>query len=597
MAQRRPWHEVATRLVDVAAGRAAAELVIRNGRWVNVLTREVVDGIDIAVCCGRIACIVEEAGYCTGADTRVVEADGCFLVPGLTDGHLHVESSMCTITEYVRAVLPHGTTAIFADPHEIANVFGLDGVRMMVAEAAAMPIHVFVQMPSCVPSAPGLETPGARITPREVEEAMTWPGVIGLGEMMNFPGLANNDPLMHAEVAATMRAGKTVGGHYASPGLGRDFHGYLAGGPADDHENTREVDAVERARRGLRPMLRLGSAWYDVAAQITAVTERGLDPRQFILCTDDAHAATLVREGHMDRVLRHAVELGCDPLVALQMMTINTAQHFGVERDLGCLAPGRCADLVLAESLDDFAARMVIVNGAVAAEEGRLLLDLPAWTHEPRFRQSVHIARRLAAVDFGVAAGQSEGTVTANVIGVLENQAPTRHLTATLQVTGGVVQPDLDQDVLPLALVERHRGTGAVVNGFVHGFGFTGPCAVASTVAHDSHHLLVAGTSPADMARAVNTLADVGGGVVVVRAGEVSALVELPVGGLMSAERAEAVAEKSAQVMQAMRDCGCPLNNGYMQLSLLALVVIPELRISDLGLVDVSRFAHVPVIR
>ena len=597
MAQRRPWHEVATRLVDVAAGRAAAELVVRNGRWVNVLTREVVDGIDIAVCCGRIACIVEEAGYCTGADTRVVEADGCFLVPGLTDGHLHVESSMCTITEYVRAVLPHGTTAIFADPHEIANVFGLDGVRMMVAEAAAMPIHVFVQMPSCVPSAPGLETPGARITPREVEEAMTWPGVIGLGEMMNSPGLANNDPLMHAEVAATMRAGKTVGGHYASPGLGRDFHGYLAGGPADDHENTREVDAVERARRGLRPMLRLGSAWYDVAAQITAVTERGLDPRQFILCTDDAHAATLVREGHMDRVLRHAVELGCDPLVALQMMTINTAQHFGVERDLGCLAPGRCADLVLAESLDDFAARMVIVNGAVAAEEGRLLLDLPAWTHEPRFRQSVHIARRLAAVDFGVAAGQSEGTVTANVIGVLENQAPTRHLTATLQVTGGVVQPDLDQDVLPLALVERHRGTGAVVNGFVHGFGFEGDCAVASTVAHDSHHLLVTGTSPADMARAVNILADVGGGVVVVRAGEVTALVELPVGGLMSAERAEAVAEKSAQVMQAMRDCGCPLNNGYMQLSLLALVVIPELRISDLGLVDVSRFAHVPVIR
>jgi adenine deaminase len=240
---------------------------------------------------------------------------------------------------------------------------------------------------------------------------------------------------------------------------------------------------------------------------------------------------------------------------------------------------------------------MVIVNGEAAAEAGRLLLDLPAWTHEPRFRQSVHIPRRLAAEDFGVAAGQSEGTVTANVIGVLENQAPTRHLTATLQVTGGVVQPDLGKDVLPLALVERHRGAGTVVNGFVHGFGFAGPCAVASTVAHDSHHLLVAGTSPADMARAVNTLADVGGGVVVVRAGEVTALVELPVGGLMSAERAEAVAEKSAQVMQAMRDCGCPLNNGYMQLSLLALVVIPELRISDLGLVDVSRFAHVPVIR
>ena len=596
MAARRPWHEVAARLVDVAAGRAPAELVIRDGRWVNVLTREVVAGMDIAVCCGRIACIVEDAGYCTGADTRVIEAEGRFLVPGLGDGHMHVESSMCTITEYVRAVLPHGTTAIFADPHEIANVFGIEGVRMMAAEAAAMPIHVFLQMPSCVPSAPGLETPGGRITPGEVEEAMTWPGIIGLGEMMNFPGLAGNDPRMQAEVAATMRAGKTVGGHYASPDLGSGFHAYLAAGPADDHENTREVDAVERARRGLRPMLRFGSAWFDVAAQITAVTERGLDPRQFILCTDDAHAATLVQEGHMDRVLRHAVDLGCDPLVALQMMTINTAQHFGVERDLGCLAPGRCADLLLADDLEDFAAAMVIVGGEVAAEAGRLLLDLPAWTHEPRFRQSVRIPRRLAAADFTVAAGQARGTVTANVIGVLENQAPTRRLTATLDVSGGAVQPDPDADVLPLALVERHHGSGKVVNGFVHGFGFRGSCAVASTVAHDSHHLLVAGTSTADMALAVNTLAETGGGVAVVRAGEVIALIELPVGGLMSAERAEVVAAKSARVMQAMRDCGCSLNNGYMQLSLLALVVIPELRISDLGLVDVTRFAHVPVI-
>ena len=595
MRQRRTWHGVTARLVDVAAGRAPAELVIRNGRWVNVLTREVVAGIDIAVSRGRIACVVEDAGYCVGADTQVLQAEGRFLVPGLADAHMHVESSMCTITEYVRAVLPHGTTAIFADPHEIANVFGLDGVRMMAAEAAAMPINVFLQVPSCVPSAPGLETPGARITARDVEEAITWPGVIGLGEMMNFPGLAGNDPQMRAEVAAAMRAGKTVGGHYASPDLGRGFHGYLAGGPADDHENMREVDAVERARRGLRPMLRFGSAWHDVAAQITAVTERGLDPRQFILCTDDVHAATLVREGHMDRVLRHAVELGCDPLVALQMMTINTAEHFGVERDLGCLAPGRYADLVVADSLDDFTAGVVIANGELAAEAGRLLLDLPAWTHEERFRQSIHIPRRLCEDDFIVPAGSRAGPVTANVIGVLENQAPTRRLTVELAVAGGAVQPDRANDVLPLALVERHQGTGAVVNGFVHGFGFEDDCAVASTVAHDSHHLLVIGTRAESMARAANTLAGTGGGVVVVRGREVAALVELPVGGLMSDERAEVVADKSARVMRAMRHCGCTLNNGYMQLSLLALVVIPELRISDLGLVDVARFAHIPV--
>ena len=596
MPQREPWHAVATDLVDVAAGRAAADLVIRGGRWVNVLTREVVPGMDIAVRRGRIACIVEDAGYCVGDGTRVVEAEGRYLAPGLTDGHLHVESSMCTITEYVRAVLPHGTTAIFADPHEIANVFGLDGVRMMVAEAEAAPIHVFVQMPSCVPSAPGLETPGARITPQDVEEALSWPGIVGLGEMMNFPGVVEGDAQMHAEMAATMRAGKTVGGHYPSPELDRRFHAYVAGGPADDHENTREVDAVERARRGMRPMLRLGSAWYDVAAQITAITKRGLDPRQFILCTDDVHAGTLVAEGHMDRVLRHAIALGLDPLIALQMATINTAQHFGVDRDLGCLAPGRYADVVLAESLDDFAAGTVIARGEVAAEEGRLLLDLPPWTHEERFRRSVRVPRPLAAADFAVDAGNRAGPVTANVIGVIENHAATRHLTATLEVRDGQVQPDPAQDVLPLSLVERHHGTGRVVNGFVQGFGFDDACGVATTVAHDCHHLLVTGTCPGNMAQAVNALVGAGGGVVVVREGTVIALVELPIGGLMSDEPAGVVAEKSARVMEALGECGCALNNGYMQLSLLALAVIPELRISDLGLVDVSRFTHIPVI-
>ena len=376
----------------------------------------------------------------------------------------------------------------------------------------------------------------------------------------------------------------------------REFHAYLAAGPEDDHETTQQAEAIARARRGMRPMLRYGSAWLDVAAQITAITEKGLDARQFILCTDDVHAATLVQEGHMDRVLRHAVSEGCDPLVALQMMTINPAQHFGVGRDLGCLAPGRYADLVLADSLDDFHAGLVIANGELAAQDGRLLLELPPWQHETRFRQSLHLARELVAADFALRSEMESGSVCANVIGVLENQAPTRHLQARLPVVEHVVQPDLANDVLRLALVERHRGTGAVVNGFVSGFGFNEACAVASSVAHDSHHLLVTGTDEDDMALAVNTLARVGGGVAVVRAGTVVALVELPIGGLMSDRRAEVVAQQSAEMLAAMRACGCPLENGFMQLALMALVVIPELRISDLGLVDVTRFAMLPVI-
>ncbi|MCE2489707.1 MAG: adenine deaminase [Anaerolineae bacterium] len=596
MRARRPWHEMASQLVDVATGRAPADMVIRDGRWVNVLTREILPGMDIALREGRIACIVADADYCIGPDTQVIEAAGRCMLPGLTDAHMHVESSMCTITEFVRAVLPRGTTAIFADPHEIANVFGLEGVRMMVEEAAAMPINVFIQMPSCVPSAPGLENAGAEITAEDVAQAIHWPGIIGLGEVMNFPAVAANDAVMRDMIAATMDSGKTVGGHFASPVMERDFHGYLAAGPEDDHETMRESEAIERARRGQRPMFRYGSAWHDVAAQITAISDRGLDPQQFILCTDDVHAATLVQEGHMDRVLRHAIDEGCDPLVALQLMTINTARHFGVDRDLGCLAPGRYADIVLADSLEDFRADLVIVNGELAAQDGELLLELPPWQHDQRFRQSLHLARELAAADFELRVAQASGEVCANVIGVVENQAPTAHLQRQLPVVSHVVQPDRVNDVLRAALVERHRATGEVVNGFVSGFGFNVPCAVASTVAHDSHHLLVVGSDERDMALAVNTLARVGGGVAVVREGEVAALVELPIAGLMSDQRAEVVAQQSAGMLAAMRACGCRMENGFMQLALLALVVIPELRLSDMGLVDVTRFERVPVI-
>ena len=300
-----PWSQCAARLVDVAMGRSPADVVIRQGRWVNVHSGEILTGTDIAIAAGRFAYVGPDASHCISPDTGIIEARGRYLVPGLCDGHMHVESGMLTVTEFARAVIPHGTTSMFIDPHEIANVLGLPGVRLMHDEATALPVNVFVQMPSCVPSAPGLENAGARLGEREVAEAMSWPNIIGLGEMMNFPGVIYQDGQMLAEMAATQRAGKVIGGHYASPDLGRPFHGYAAAGAADDHEGTRLEDAVARVRQGMRAMLRLGSAWYDVAAQVKAVTEMGLDPRNFILCTDDCHSGTLVREGHMDLSLIH----------------------------------------------------------------------------------------------------------------------------------------------------------------------------------------------------------------------------------------------------------------------------------------------------
>ncbi|MBN2502757.1 MAG: adenine deaminase [Anaerolineales bacterium] len=589
------WHSSRKRLIDVAMGRMPAEMVIRDGQWVCVQSGEILPHTDVAVVDGRIAYVGEDGSHTIGEETQVIEARGRYLCPGLLDGHMHVESGMLTVTEFVRAVVPHGTTGMFVDPHEIANVFGLKGVRLMVDEAAEQPIHVWVQIPSCVPSAPGLETPGDKIGPEEVAEAMAWEGVIGLGEMMNFPGVYFADDKMLAEMAETRAANKVIGGHYAAPDLGLPFHGYVAGGPQDDHEGTRLEDAVARVRQGMKTMLRYGSAWHDVAAQVGAITEMGLDSRNFLLVTDDSHSETLVNDGHMNRVVRHAIAQGLEPITAIQMATINTAEHFGVAQEVGMIAPGRSADILFLSDLDAFEVEQVIAKGAIVAEDGKMIVDLPVYAYPDWAVKSVKIGKTFAASDF-VLKSSRDGEVTANVIGIIENQAPTKHLRMTVRAENGEVPVDMENDIVKMAVVERHEGTGRVQVGLTHGFGFNTACAIASTVAHDSHHLIVVGTNEADMALAVNELARVGGGQVVVKDGEVIGLVELPIAGLMSSERAEVVAEKAGTILEGFEACGCSLNNPNMQLSLSALVVIPELRMSDLGLVDVTKFEFVPVI-
>lgn len=588
------WPDVAPDLVNVAAGRAPADTVIRGGIWVNVHTRETLPDHDIAIKHGRIACVIPDAGAQIGPETEIIEAAGRYMIPGLCDGHMHIESGMLTPAEFAAAVIPHGTTTMFTDPHEIANVLGLEGVRLMHDEALMQPVNIWTQMPSCAPSAPGMETTGFEISADDVAEAMAWPGIIGLGEMMNFPGMAAADPQMLAEVGATQRAGKTVGGHYASPDLGSDFAAYVAGGPADDHEGTCEADAIARMRQGMRSMIRLGSAWYDVETQITAITEKGLDPRNMILCTDDCHSGTLVNDGHMNRVVRHAIACGCDPLVALQMATINTATHFGLEREIGSLTPGRRADVILTSDLTTLPIEQVIARGKTVSIKGVLTTTCPHLDWPVKARQTVNMGRPKTAKDFEITAPEGRNSVSANVIGVVENQAPTKALKRDMPVSDGKVESH--GDTCQIALVERHRATGGVTNALVSGFNYSGNMAMASTVAHDSHHMIVVGTDRDQMALAANRLAQVGGGITIFREGEELALVELPIAGLMSDSPARDVAAKTDRMVQAMVDCGCTLNNAYMQHSLLALVVIPELRISDLGLVDVRTFEFIPVL-
>ncbi len=585
-------------LINCAMGRLPADIVIRDGTWACVQSGEFVPHTDVAILRHRIAYVGEDASHTIGKHTRIIEANGRYLIPGLLDAHAHVESGMLTVSGFVRAVIPHGTTGMFIDPHEIANVFGLRGVRLMVDEAQQQPIHVFVQMPSCVPSAPGLETPGETIGPNEVAEAMTWPGIIGLGEMMNFPGVASGDNKVLAEIEVARQANKTIGGHYASMDLGYPFHGYVAGGVQDDHEGTRLEDSIQRIRQGIHVFLRYGSAWKDVAAQAPAITRNGLNSSHFSLCTDDSHCETLVNEGHMDRVVRHAIEQGIPAMTVLQMATINTAEYFNVSCDIGIIAPSRFADVLIVKDLNKFMPDLVMSKGQVLAEEGKFTIEFAPMNYPDWVLHSMHIPRLLIPSDFSlkVPGGIKPKKVTANVIGIIENQAPTRHLRIHVEVQDGEVEPDIKNDLAMVALIERHHNTGAIQLGLVQGFGFTASCAVASTVAHDCHHLIVVGTGKSDMAIAANALVEMGGGQVVVKDGKIIGKADLQIAGLMSNEPAAIIAKKVATVLDGFSVCGCKLNNPNMQLSLLALVVIPELRISNLGLVDVEQFDFIPVL-
>lgn len=583
-------------LVDVAMGRISADLVVRKGRWVCVQSGEIIPDTDVAVKNGRVAFVGANADHCIGRKTRLIEGRGRHLVPGLLDAHMHVESGMVTVTEFVRAVMPRGTTGMFIDPHEMANVLGLRGMKLMVNEAALQPIHVWVQVPSCVPSAPGLETSGAEIGPDEVAEAMGWPGVIGLGEMMSFPGVAAGDGKLLAEMGITRALGKTIGGHYASPDLGNAFHAYIAGGAEDDHEGTRLEDAVARARQGIHPMLRYGSAAHDVAAQVGAITKQGQDARRFMLCTDDSHAQTLSEEGHMDRVLRHAMSEGLPLMTAIQMATINTAEHFGVSKDVGMIAPGRWADLLLVDDLRTFRPEMVIAKGSIVAENGKARVPPPRFKYPKWATNSVHIRRPVRATDLVLRASEAGPPLVVNVIGISENKLPTRHLRLEMDAVQGVVSADIDKDIAKVAVIQRHEGMTGTTLGLVRGFGFQVTCAAASTVAHDCHHMIVVGTDDACMAQAANELRRIGGGQVVVKDHKVIARIRLEIAGLMSTEKVEIVSKKAQAVLDGFRACGCKMNNPNIQLSFLALAVIPALRISDRGLVDVENRRMIQVL-
>jgi len=575
-----------TELVGVALGREPADIVMKGGRLVNVDTAEIEDGADVALKGKRIA-LVGDGKHCIGKGTAVIEADGKYIIPGLLDAHVHIESSMVTVTQFARAVLPHGTTGVFIDPHEIANVLGMLGVKLMLGEGADLPLKVFATLPSCVPSAPGLETTGAEIGPADISEGLKWERVVGLGEVMNFPGVLAGDKKTHDEIRAALDRHKVVEGH--APGLlGRELSAYVAAGIRSDHESLTREEAIEKLRLGMKLEIREGSTAKNLKALVKPILELKLDTRHCLLATDDRHPADLVREGHMDHVIRRAIEEGLDPIRAIQMATINTAEHFGVDGELGSISPGKLADILIVNDIEKFSTEKVITDGRLVAESGRLAIKFPAPRY-PKFARRTMNLKQVTPKDFDVRAPVRKGEVKVRVIGLVEGQVFTEHEIAPLKVEDVLVKPDLVNDILKVTVVERHRATGNIGRGFVRGFRMRRG-AIASSVGHDAHNIAIVGTNERDMAIAVNVVARIGGGQVVVNKGEVLARVELPIAGLMSDKPVEAVSSELEVLHRAAQRLGIGLKSPFMRLSFLPLAVIPKLRITDKGLVDVEKF-------
>lgn len=586
---RTPLWEAAKTLAAAAQGRVPAELVIRGARLVNVCTGEIQFPVDVASVLGRIAYVGPDAAHCIGEGTLVVDAGGRYLTPGLLDGHIHIESSMMTATGFASAVVPHGTTGVYFDPHEICNVLGPKGVALMLEEAGRTPLKAMLTMPSCVPAVPGFEDTGAEVGAADVAEAMKDPRCVGLGEMMNYPGILDGADGPHAIVAETLKADKIVTGHYSVPETDRGLNAYIASGVRCCHESVSEHEALAKMRLGMYAMLREGSGWRDLHEVAKAVTGHEIDSRFAVLVTDDAHPHTLMEEGHVDRLLRRAVEEGIPPVTAVQMATLNCAQCFQMDHELGSVTPGKCADLVLFEDLKDFRAVQVFVDGVLTAENGALCKPLEPFGYPDWARQSVHLAGPVTAEQLRVKAPVESGPVRVRAIEVIGGSAANREAVVTLRAEQGQVGVEPGSDVLKAAVFERHKATGRYALGFVKGFGIT--CgAVASTVAHDAHNLLVMGANDDDMVLAADTLARSGGGMCAVLDGRVLGLVPLPVAGLMGTGSAEEMSALVGALGTAWNTLGCTLPAPFMTMALTSLACIPELRLTDRGLVDCRSF-------
>ncbi len=579
-----------TRFVSIARGDEAADLLLRNGRVINVFTGEVVGG-DVVIAEDTIVGVAATGTLSTGRPVSFeareeIDLGGRYVCPGLIDAHVHVESSMVTPPYFARAVLPRGTTTVISDPHEIANVCGADGVRYMLESARNLGLTLYVMLPSCVP-ATDLATAGAELTAGDLVELADFPRVIGLAEFMNVPGLVLGDPGAVEKIEAFRNC--VIDGH--APGVGGLWlQAYVGAGPGSDHECTTADEMIEKLRLGMRVFIREATGARNLRDLVPAVTAE--NSRRCCFCTDDRHPADLLDEGHLDHLVRLAVAEGLDPVMAIRMATLNAAEWFRL-RDRGGIAPGKRADMIVFSDLLDFRAEMVFAGGRLVGRDGELVGD---WDEDDPGSQSVRRTIDVAWEELSLAipAPDVGGDVTTRVIGVVPDQIATEHLVEIMSVSHGEMIADTERDILKLAVIERHGRTGNVGLGFVRGLGLERG-ALAGSVGHDAHNLIVAGCDDRSMMTAARRVTELQGGLVAAAGGRVLAEVPLPIAGLMADRPMDQVRRQMDELVGAAHDLGSELHDPLMTLGFLALEVIPELRLTDQGLVDVERFEIVPL--
>ena len=566
-------------LINVARGIEKADLVIKNANLVNVLSEEI-HKCDIAITDGIIAGIGRDY-----QGEKEIDINGAYVTPSFIDGHVHLESTMMLPREFAKIVLPAGTTTVIIDPHEISNVLGLHGISFMHEAVRNLPIDVYTMLPSCVPATP-FETSGFDLNSYDLSLLIDKPWVLGIAEMMNFPGVLNLDKNVMSKLELAKSKGKRIDGH--APYLtGKDLCAYIASGVKSDHECTTPEEAVERLRLGMYVMIREGTAAKDLNALIPVL--KTCNTRKCIFVTDDRHPSDL--KEHINGMVRRAVEAGVDPVKAVQIASLNTAEYFGLN-NLGAIAPGYKADMLILPDLKSFKPDVVIKNGNIVAENGKLSVPMEE-NEELSMRNSVNV-RWITPEDFRIDAGIKDGNVKVRAIEVIPHQLITKSVESEVKVADGNAVSNLDNDTLKICVIERHRATGNIGKGFVKGFNLKSG-AIASTVAHDSHNMIVIGTNDADMYEAAVALIKCRGGKVVVNNGEIISELSLPIAGLMSDREFDYVVDKCEELNRAAASIGCTLNDPFMTMGFLSLPVIPELKVTDKGVFDTNKFGFVNI--